>query len=152
MDATLQHGMVSDCVEWLRELVLEWYPGAFRALREYPPGRVPPTAVHREPGAGTVQARPRVHLTKKSECLTEHFGQLETSGMVFSNPPATCLSVAMAVPKGSGFQIVADYWALNQLDVQTTMPMPQSEELGMRLGGAAAFCTLDMIQTYWKML
>lgn len=63
-----------------------------------------------------------------------------------SNLQGTCLSVAMVVPKGSGFQMVADHWAVNQVIKQTTTPMPRLEEIGVLLGGAAAFCTLDTIQ------
>ena len=71
--------------------------------------------------------------------------------MVYRNPQATCSSVAMAVPKGSGFRMVADYRAINQQIEQAAMPMPRLEELGYLLRGAGAFCTLDMIQEYWQM-
>lgn len=70
---------------------------------------------------------------------------------MFSNSQGTCLSVAMAAPKGSGFRIVADHWAMNQVVKQSTIPMPRLEESGILLGGTAAFCTLDMIQRYWQM-
>lgn len=60
-------------------------------------------------------------------------------------------SMAIAVPKGSGFPMVSDYRrAVNQLiPEQASMPMPQLEVLGMLLAGAAAFCTTDRIQGRW---
>lgn len=54
----------------------------------------------------------------------------------------------MAVHNGGGFRLVADYRAVDQLVEQAAMPMPRLEELGILLGGATVFCTLDMIQGY----
>ena len=68
--------------------------------------------------------------------------------MVYRNPQATCSSVAMAVPKGSGFGMVADYRANNQQIEQAAMSIPRLEELGYFLRGVGAFYTLDMIQGY----
>ena len=46
--------------------------------------------------------------------------------------------------------MIADYRAVNRLVAQSALPMPRLEELGALLGGAAAFCTLDVIQGYWQ--
>ena len=59
--------------------------------------------------------------------------------MVVRNPQATLSSVAMAVPKGSSFRMVTDYWVLNRLVAQSAPSMLRLEELGALLGGAAAF-------------
>ena len=152
VDAARKHGLTPECGERLRRMVLDQFPEAFRrALCGDPPAQVEPMIARRKPGAGVVRARPRNFPPRKAEWLAEHFGQLEAVGMVFHNPQAVFSSVAMAVPKGNGFRMVADYRAVNQLVEQAAMPMPRLEELGMLLGGAAAFCTLDMIQGYWQM-
>ena len=114
-----------------------------------PLAQVAPMVLRRKLGGLSVRARPRNHSPQKTEWLLEHFGKLEASGMVYRNPQATCSSVAMAVPKGSGFRMVVDYRAINQQIEQAAMPMPRVEELGYLLRGAGAFRTLDMIQGYW---
>ena len=70
--------------------------------------------------------------------------------MVYRNPQATCSSVAMAVPNGAGFRMVAGYRAVNQQIEQAAMRMPRLEELGYLLRGAGAFRTLNMIQGSWQ--
>lgn len=57
-------------------------------------------------------------------------------------------SVDMVIPKGSGSWMMADCRTMNQDIEQGLIPMPRLEEIGMLLGGAAAFCTLEMIQGY----
>lgn len=52
----------------------------------------------------------------------------------------------MAVPEGSGFRIVVDYRAANQLIEQAAMSISCSEELGLILEGVAAFWMLNMIR------
>lgn len=65
-------------------------------------------------------------------------------------PQAACSSVAMAVPKSSGFLMIANYMVvMNQLFEQAAMPLPRLEALGMLLGTAAAFCAMDIFQGYW---
>lgn len=56
----------------------------------------------------------------------------------------------MALPKGRSIGIVADYRAMNRLVPQSAMLMLRLKELRYMLSGAAAFCTLDMIQGYWQ--
>ena len=151
VEEAAKQGMASHCVARLREMVMERHRGAFRrALTGNPPARVQPMVAKRKQGTGKVRARPKIYSPRKTEWLAKHFAQLEAAGMVFRNPQATFASVAMAVPKGDGFRMVADYRAVNQLVEQAAMPMPRLEELGMLLKGSGAFCTLDMIQGYWQ--
>ena len=86
-----------------------------------------------------MRARPRVYSPQRTEWLTEHIRQLEASGMMYRNPQATCSSVVMAVPEGTGSRMVADYRAINQQIEQAALPMPRLEELGYLLRGAGAF-------------
>lgn len=70
--------------------------------------------------------------------------------MAVRNPQATYSSVAMAMPRGSGFRTVADHHAVNQLIKHAAIPMKHLEELGLVLEGVAAFCNLDIIQGHWQ--
>lgn len=70
--------------------------------------------------------------------------------MVVPNPQATCSSVAMAMPKSSGFRNMSNYRAVNKLMEQMVTPMPCLEELDLLFEGVAAFCALDIIKRYDK--
>lgn len=122
-----------------------------RALCGDLPAQVEPILAHRKPVVGVVRARPRIVPAKKTAWLAEQFGQLKAAGMVFRNPRTTFSSVTMAVPKGNGFCMVADYRVMNQLADQVVTPMPRLGELGMLLGDSAAFGTLEISQGYTQM-
>lgn len=85
-------------------------------------------------------------------CVRERTSHGRKSGRWSTNPQATYSSMAIRVPKGYGFQMIADYPAVNKPVEEGGMSMPRYEETGMLLGGAAALCTLDMIQGYFRRL
>lgn len=70
--------------------------------------------------------------------------------MDFTNLQATCSSEAMTLPKGSQFRVVAGCRVVNQPVEQAAISIPRKDGFRMLLGGAAASCTPDMIQEYWK--
>lgn len=53
----------------------------------------------------------------------------------------------MAVPKEERSSKVADGRAVNRQVAQSAMPVPRLEAQATRLGGAAVFCTPDLIQS-----
>lgn len=87
----------------------------------------------RKPGAEMVRARPRVYSYQSTAWFTDHFGQLEAAGMAVRYPQATYFSVAIAVPKGSGFRMVV---------------MSRLEESGLVLEGCYALVFTDTSDLY----
>lgn len=128
--------------------MLERYPGAFRRALRGSPRAGATNDSSSEPRSRDRASAVYSVLVKENACLAELFGQLKTAGMVFTKTQAPCSGMAMVVPKGSGFRMVGYCPAVNQLVKQAPMPIPLLEVLAMLLGGAAAFCALDMIQGY----
>lgn len=59
--------------ERLSEPIMEYSPEAFRcALVGTPPAKVQRMTVHRKPGPGMTQTRPRVYSPKQTTWLTEY--------------------------------------------------------------------------------
>ena len=88
---------------------------------------------------------------EKMEWLESQMQQLQAAGMVRLNRQATCASVAMAVPKGRSYRMVADYRAANAQVELVPWPMPDLEGMASRFRGVPAFCSLDLLQGYWQM-
>lgn len=77
-----------------------------------------------------MRARLRVHSPKKNAWCKGHFEQMKTTDMVFSHHHAIFSSVAIAVPKESGFRMAVYNGAVNQLVKQEAMPTSRREKLG----------------------
>lgn len=92
------------------------------------------------------RAPPRVYYPPKTAYLTIYFVVLEAAGMMDLNTQSTCSSVAIAMTRGSGFRVVANYRATIQFIEQAAMPISRWEELELILKGAAAFSMRDIVQ------
>ena len=78
-----------------------------------------------------VRARARCLPPEKMKWLEVQMQQLVAAGMVRCNGHVMCSSVAMAVPKGLGFRLVADYRAANAQMKLVPWPMPDLESNGV---------------------
>lgn len=110
------------CEDWCWSDI--WVP--FGMFCGDPLARVQPTKVQRKPGAGIVRARSRVYSSKNA-WGKGNFERMKTTEMVFSYHQATCSSVAIAVPKESGFRMAAENRTVNPLVEQEAMPTPRRE-------------------------
>lgn len=98
-------------VQWrvLRTEVLGELVDVFRrGLAEDPPVRVAPVRLRREPHEQPSKTTPHPYPLEKRQWMSQQMGELERAGLVYSNPQVVFVRVAMAMPKGELFCLVAD--------------------------------------------
>ena len=76
---------------------------------------------------------------------------LERAHMVYLILQATFASVAMALPKGDTYRVVADYRAVNDQVEKVPWPHPRLEEVQGFFEGTSCWATIDLLQGYWQM-
>ena len=110
------------------EIVLGDFFDAFRrALTGKTPAYMVPMRVTLKQGTDLTQAKakPRVYPPEKTAWLKENFELLCETGMLYPNPQAICVSVAMAFPKGPGkrYRLVAVFSTISGLCELVPGPM-----------------------------
>ena len=126
-----QTGIPPDDVAELQCLVLGHYKEAFcRGLTGEPPAQVGPMRLVWTPSARTTNLG-EVETLRSGETiwLLEQMQRLERAHMVYLNPQATFASVAMALPKGDTYRMVADYRVANNQLGKVPLPHPRLDEV-----------------------
>lgn len=138
-------------VERLSELVLEKFPQAFRrALVGGPSAKVSPMAVRRKLEEDMVRAWPRVYSPKKKRLVDRILQTVGGGGDGDSKSLDHVLERSdgraerQQVPHGG--ILPQGNSAAHGAGCCDDDAIPRLEKLGLMLEGAAAFCTLDIIQ------
>lgn len=131
------------------KVVLETRVDTFRgALTGQRAADVEPLRIVLKPDASMehVRARPRQVAPEKMEWLESRMQLLSAAENVGLNRHATCAIVAMVVPKGQGFRIVADYRGEHAQVELVTLPMSNLQVVSVRLG----MPLLPVLWTCWR--
>ena len=109
-----QAGIPPDDVAKLRHLVLGRYKEAFRRrLTDEPRAQVKPMRMVWTSTVQITKAKTRLYAPKKRARSSKQMQMLKRVHMVYLNPQATFVSIAMALPKGDTYRMVANYRAAN---------------------------------------